>query len=226
MENEWSYIASKHDSDSTAKGSWLTRIRAKVRTHGWLALVIAAVTTFGTLSAAAGNAGELVGSLHDGCRFVRICSPEPPPRLIGSLSELRIGPPGVTMQEAYLQRGGDAAELLVDGDWPGQLVTYRLEYQGSYQATCTIAWTLYDAHTGERLPEFISGWDTRHVPAFPDRRWTKEAGDTDVNVGVIWVPYVQPGTFVLEIALLNPAEVLLDLERTEPFEVAAQDVPK
>jgi hypothetical protein len=52
-----------------------------------------------------------------------------------------------------------------------------------------------------------------------------EARETDVNVGFAWVPYVAPGTYFVEIELLNDDGIHLDLERTDTFDVAPNELP-
>jgi hypothetical protein len=88
-----------------------------------------------------------------------------------------------------------------------------------------VRWTLYDATTGRRVPNGTAGWQTIHAPAFPDGNWVVEARETDVNVGFAWVPYVAPGTYFVEIELLNDDGIHLDLERTDTFDVAPNELP-
>jgi hypothetical protein len=46
-----------------------------------------------------------------------------------------------------------------------------------------------------------------------------------VNIGLLWIPHVAVGQFVVEIELRDEAGTLLDLERSETFSVTSDDLP-
>ncbi|MDF3016960.1 MAG: hypothetical protein K0R44_2185 [Thermomicrobiales bacterium] len=153
--------------------------------------------------------------------------PTPPPdTLAGSLTEVRLGAK-VPQAAAWLERDLATPESLTaeDAAWPGQLISYRVEFRGFGSAKCPVKWTLLDAATGERVVDNQYGWKTVHATAYPDSKWEVEATEEDANVGLMWIPYVAPGTFVVEVELLDPSGVHLDIERTPPFTVLEGTLP-
>jgi hypothetical protein len=197
---------------------------------GVLGVLVAFVLGLGTFTAALDGLFERMG---DRCREFGPCDPvpptptAPPPFLVGTLSEVRLGAARVPQLVAWTERGLATPEGLSaqDAAWPGRLVTYRVELRGLAGAECRVRWTLLDAASGERVVDARYGWVTVDAVAFPDSKWTAQAPEEDVNVGLFWVPYVAPGAFVVEVELLNPDGVHLDVERTEEFVVAADDLP-
>lgn len=209
-------------------GSWWVRDIPRLRGYGWKRILAWLVGLVGTLAVLTSNLNLLFDPVLDGCREIGICDALPPPVLVGTLSEVRVGAAHLTLREAYLDGNASGVENVSpeDLEWPGQLITYRVEFQGLEKATCSVKWTLYDANTGRRVPNGTSTtWKTVHALAFPNGRWTVEAYESDVIVGLIWVPYVAEGTFVVEIELVNESGARLDLERSGEFEVSDQDVP-
>jgi hypothetical protein len=150
--------------------------------------------------------------------------PDPQRTLAGTLSEVQLGARNVTLEEMYDDRPelDPAADGLDEPDLMqrGQLVSYRVEFEGLEDKACYVRWTLYDAKTGERVPNGTGGWKTVHAAAWPDGRWTIEVIERDVGQGEIWVPHVAPGRYVVEIELYDNDEggQLLDTERAEDAE--------
>jgi hypothetical protein len=196
------------------------------------ALVLSIVIGFAAFTAA-------VLTLFDrgveGCRAVGACpaltpTPTAPPSfLVGTLTEVRLGAPRVPLAAVYDDR--DLATP-AESDWAngrgarrGQVLTYRVEFRGMGEAVCRVRWTLYDVATGERVPDGTGGFKTGRAQAWPDSQWTVVAAEEDANVGLLWVPYVAAGTFVVEIELLDSRGVPLDVERSEPFTVDQRDLP-
>ena len=68
-------------------------------------------------------------------------------------------------------------------------------------------------------------WKTIHTRAFPDTHWRVEADHVDAAIGTLWVPYVAPGRFVVEVELVDADGQYLDIERTPVFTVTEDDLP-
>lgn len=201
-------------------GRWLRGWGLGRRITAGLGLVV----LLGTFSEALDGA---LDRLEDRCRQFELCNPLPPAVLVGTLTEVRPGAAKVPQAVAWAERGLATPTTLTkqDAAWPGRLVTYRVEFRGLGDALCSVRWTLLDAASGQRVADDRSNWRTVHAPAFPDSRWKVEAAEEDANVGLIWVPYVAAGRFVVEVELLDPGGVHLDVERTVAFVVAADDLP-
>jgi hypothetical protein len=52
-----------------------------------------------------------------------------------------------------------------------------------------------------------------------------EADLQDEAVGTLWVPYLAPGSYQVEVELLDDRGEYLDIERTPPFTVKQEDLP-
>jgi hypothetical protein len=169
----------------------------------------------------------------DRCRAIGVCAPLPPMWLVGTLTEVRLGASNVSQAVAWAEGNlaTPAAMPPREAVWPGRFVTYRVEFRGLVGAVCFVRWTLLDATTGERIEDRWNPedkrtrWMTVHAPAFPDTRWTVEANQQDAATGTLWVPYVAPGSFVVEVELLDGDGEYLDIERTPVFTVTEDDLP-
>jgi hypothetical protein len=142
--------------------------------------------------------------------------------LAATLMDVQLGARNVPLRQVYQDRpqldpakDGISPEEL---DQRGQLVSYRIEFQGLLDRRCEVKWTLYDAATGERVPD--GTWKTNHAVAWPDGFWTVEARERDVGQGEVWVPHVAPGQFVVELEVYDDRGILLDAER--PMDAGGQ----
>jgi hypothetical protein len=200
--------------------------------NGVIGVVVAVVLGLSTFTE---SLDGLFERAQDRCREFGPCdpiptpppTPTPPPNyIVGTLTEVRMGAARVPQIVAWQERSLATPEGLTQADatWPGRLVTYRVAFRGLARVVCPVRWTLLDARTGERVVDSRYGWITVHAPAFPDSQWSAEAVVEDAAVGVFWVPYVASGTFVVEVELLNPAGIPLDVERTEEFTVSDADL--
>ena len=169
----------------------------------------------------------------DRCREIGVCDPPPPMWLVGNLTEVRLGAANVPQATAWSERDlATPTSLTADGAaWPGRFVTYRVEFRGLVGTECFVRWTLLNAFTGERVTEGLPTVDgkhtfkTVHAKAYPDSRWKVEANQLDVAIGTLWVPYLVPGSFIVEVELLDGDGEYLDIERTPAFPVTEDDLP-
>ncbi len=137
-----------------------------------------------------------------------------PSELAATFSDVELGAPNVLLGDVYRDRGLDPeadgigpAEL----EQPGQLVSYRIEFQGLPGRRCEVRWTLYDAETRERVPD--GAWKTNHALGWPDGYWTVEAPERDVGQGEVFVPHVAPGEFFVELEAYDDRGIRLDAAR-------------
>src|SRR5215217_3780844 len=200
--------------------SWLGRAVGRVPKTGWKRLVLGLVAVVTGLATFTEAVDGVIDRSVDGCRMVNICDPPPPSVWTGAFTELRVGAAGIPLQEVYAEgnRTIPATMPQETREWPGRLITYRVEFQG-LECVCSVRWTLHDATTGRRIPSPTNRWETRHVKAFPNGAWVVDSRQTEVVIGLIWVPNVEAGTFIIEVELLDEQGVYFDIERTEPFEV-------
>jgi hypothetical protein len=135
--------------------------------------------------------------------------------LAATLMDVQLGARNVQRRQVYQEHPGlDPANDDVSPeelDQRGQLVSYRIEFQGLLDRRCVVKWTLYDGTTGERVPD--GTWITNHAMGWPDGTWIVEARERDVGQGEVWVPHVAPGQFVVELEVYDDRGVLLDTER-------------
>jgi hypothetical protein len=196
----------------------------KAGLRGLIGLIVAAVIGFATFTEALDG---LLVRIVDRCRVIGICDPLPPAELVGTLTEVRVRAANAPQIAAWTERNLATPEGLApeDASWPGQLITYRVEFQGLEDSVCRVQWTLINADTGERVIDDRYGWVTVHANAYPDSSWAVEATSQDANIGVLWVPNIATGRFMVEVELLDPDGIYLDIERTPPFTVAERDLP-
>ena len=205
----------------------------RIRRHAGftsIGVVVTAVIALGAFT----DALEVIGTWSvNRCRELGVCEPLPPTWLVGTLTEVRLGatnvPQAVAWAEGNVATPADMTPR--EAGWPGRFVTYRVEFRGLVGAVCFVRWTLLDADSGERVEDRWNPtdqrkrWITVHANAFPDTRWRVEADQQDAAIGAIWVPYVAPGRFVVEVELLDEDGEYLDIERTPVFTVTEDDLP-
>jgi hypothetical protein len=159
--------------------------------------------------------------------------PLPPEWLVGNLTEVRLGAANVPQAQAYPERDIPIPADLPANEaaWPGRFITYRVEFRGLVGSVCLMRWTLLNARTGERVVDQWAAeqerrrWITVHAKAYPDSRWLVEADEQDVAIGTLWVPYLAPGSYRVEVELKDSRGEYLDIERTPVFTVSEEDLP-
>lgn len=213
--------------DQQPASNWVETQASRVKRHGWFTALAIIFTTVASLGAFTDALDWTLSGLQGPCQKVRLCDPPPPEWLVGTLTEVRLGAANVPQAAAWAERSLATPSELTQGDlaWPGRFVTYRVEFRGLVDAVCFVRWTLLDAVSEERV-QGRHGWKTIHARAFPDSRWTVEANQEDAAIGTLWVPYLAPGTFVVEVELLNADGQYLDIERTPPFTVTEDDLAR
>jgi hypothetical protein len=217
--------SSANRSQQTGLAAWLPGVGQRLREFGGKAALtglLALVVGLGTFTEALDG---VITRVELRCHQFGPCAPLPPPYLVGALTNVRLGAANVPQLAAWQERNLATPPGLTaqDAKWPGRFITYL---HGLANAVCLVRWTLLDAVTDERVVDDRYGWKTVHAIAYPDSNWTAQAVDQDINVGTLWVPYVAAGTFVVEVELLDPHGIPLDVEPTPPFTVAADDLPR
>ena len=72
---------------------------------------------------------------------------------VAVLSEVRLGEPNITLATVLRDEGRSTdGWSQTDLDWPGQLITFRVELEGFPGQRLTVRWTLYDDDTDRRVP--------------------------------------------------------------------------
>jgi hypothetical protein len=220
------------DSDDTESArsdgsNWVESLAARVRRLGCfsaVAILFSFVVAIGTFT---DTLDGVFTRVQERCREFGPCEPlptAPPKTLVGSLSDIRLGAPRIPQVTVWMERGLATPSSLTDVDlaWPGRFITYRVEFRGYGNATSTVRWTLINAETGERVAARQYGWPTVKVLG---SEWKVHASELDSGIGEIWVPYGIPGNYLVELELIGPGGVILDLERSDPFTVSGEDLP-
>lgn len=217
----------------SAPRAWAAIQLERVRRHPFVSIVVSAITVVGALGAFTDALDLTLSWSLDRCRAVGVCAPPPPNWLVGNLSEVRLGAANIPQTQAFTERELPVPTRLPprEATWPGQFITYRVEFRGMVGNVCFVEWTLIDAATGERIvdrwasEDARNGWATIHARAYPDSRWQVEADKRDAAVGTLWVPYLAPGSYQVEVELVDARGEYLDIERTPPFTVTEEDLP-
>ena len=213
--------------------NWVEHQADRVRRHAAVSVILFTITFVAALGAFTDALDGMFTRAQDGCRAIGLCEPLPPLWLVGNLTEVRLGAANIPLVEAYTE-GEDPVPTDLPpriAAWPGRFITYRVEFRGLIGTECFMRWTLLDAVTEERVvdrwsvEQGRSRWETVHADAYPDGKWTVEADHQDAAVGTLWVPYLAPGAFRVEVELRNARGVYLDIERTPAFTVTAEDLP-
>lgn len=218
-------------SPKAASSSRWVRFVTWLRSFGWKGRLVGLAGLITTLAAFFSILDVLSGPLIDGCRNVGMCdSPtplptSPPLHMKGTLSNVEFFAQ-YTLGEVYENQNRTVPDDLSHlQDWPGRVITYRVEFQGLAGSTCLVHWTLYDAETMRRIPHGMGIWPTIDARAFPNGEWIVDRQQMDGAVGEIWIPYVASGEFLVEIELtLESSGLHLDRVNTS-FVVSPDDVP-
>jgi hypothetical protein len=213
--------------------AWAAVQLGRLRRHAVVSVVVSLVVVVGTIGAFTTAIDQARGWSLDRCRATGLCAPPPPEWLVGNLTEVRLGAANVPESQAFAERNLPTPTGLpaLEAAWPGQFITYRVEFRGLIGSVCLTKWTLLNAVTGERVLDQWANetgrrrWATIHARAYPDSRWLVEADQEDEAVGTLWVPYLAPGRYQVEVELLDARGEYLDIERTPAFTVKPADLP-
>ncbi len=217
----------------SARRAWPTVQLDRVRRHPFVSIVVSVVTVVGALGAFTDALDVGFDWSLERCRAIGLCAPLPPNWLVGDLSEVRLGAENIPQTQAFTERELPIPTNLPprEATWPGRFITYRVEFRGMVGNMCLVEWTLLDAATGERVVDRWADedarrrWATIHARAYPDSRWQVEADKRDAAVGTLWVPYLAPGRYQVEVELVDARGEYLDIERTPPFTVTEENLP-
>lgn len=129
----------------------------------------------------------------------------------GELLDARIEP-NVTLGDGCENRGWPC-ERFSEDQYPttGLIVNFSVRLLGYTGRDCEVRWTLYDADTGDPVP------NQRNQPGWPKGVIFAEGPDDQVR-GEVWVPIPpRQGQFYVRLTLVNDLNTELDSLETERF---------